>query len=61
MKITHSYGVKFKSGYKAIKRTIVIFNEAVNYLITPIQENYDDIAELESSLRKMNVERQLIY
>lgn len=39
MKITQSYGVKFKGGYKAIKRTIVIFNEAVNYLITPIQEN----------------------
>ena len=45
MKITQSYGVKFKGGYKAIKRTIVIFNDAINYLITPIQENYDDIAK----------------
>lgn len=61
MKITQSYGVKFKGGYKAIKRTIVIFNEAVNYLITPIQENYDDIAELESSLRKMNYVEKLVH
>ena len=61
MKITQSYGVKFKGGYKAIKRTIVIFNEAVNYLITPIQENYDDIAKLESSLRKMNYVEKLVH
>mgnify|MGYP004606480743 FL=1 len=61
MKITQSYGVKFKGGYMAIKRTIVIFNEAVNYLITPIQENYDDIAELESSLRKMNYVEKLVH
>ena len=61
MKVTQSYGVKFKGGYKAIKRTIVIFNEAVNYLITPIQENYDDIAELESSLRKMNYVEKLVH
>ena len=43
MKVTQSYGVKFKGGYKAIKRTIVIFNDAVNYLITPVQDHYDDI------------------
>lgn len=61
MKITQSYGVKFKGGYKAIKRTIVIFNDAINYLITPIQENYDDIAELESSLRKMNYLEKLVH
>lgn len=61
MKITQSYGVKFKGGYKAIKRTIVIFNDAINYLITPIQENYDDIAELESSLRKMNYVEKLVH
>ena len=61
MKVTQSYGVKFKGGYKAIKRTIVIFNDAINYLITPIQENYDDIAELESSLRKMNYIEKLVH
>ena len=61
MKITQSYGIKIKGGYKAIKRTIVIFNEAVNYLITPIQENYDDIAKLESSLRKMNYVEKLVH
>ena len=61
MKVTQSYGIKFKGGYKAIKRTIVIFNEAVNYLITPIQENYDDIAKLESSLRKMNYVEKLVH
>lgn len=61
MKVTQSYGVKFKGGYKAIKRTIVIFNEAVNYLITPVQENYDDIAKLESSLRKMNYVEKLVH
>ena len=61
MKATQSYGVKFKGGYKAIKRTIVIFNDAINYLITPIQENYDDIAELESSLRKMNYIEKLVH
>ena len=61
MKVTQSYGVKFKGGYKAIKRTVVIFNEAVNYLITPIQENFDDIAKLESSLRKMNYVEKLVH
>ena len=61
MKVTQSYGVKFKGGYKAVKRTIVIFNDAINYLITPIQENYDDIAELESSLRKMNYIEKLVH
>ena len=61
MKVTQSYGVKFKGGYKAIKRTIVIFNEAVNYLITPVQENFDDIAKLESSLRKMNYVEKLVH
>ena len=61
MKITQSYGVKFNGGYKAIKRTIVIFNDAINFLITPIQENYDDIAKLESSLRKMNYVEKLVH
>ena len=61
MKITQSYGIKFKGGYKAIKRTIAIFNDAVNYLITPVQDNYDDIAKIGSSLKKMNYVEKLVH
>ena len=53
MKITQSYGIKFKGGYKAVKRTIVIFNDAVNYLITPVQDHYDAIVKLGNSKMKM--------
>ena len=61
MKITQSYGIKFKGGYTAVKRTIVIFNDAVNYLITPVQDHYDDIAVLDTSLKKMNYVEKLVH
>ena len=61
MKITQSYGIKFKGGYKAVKRTIVIFNDAVNYLITPVQDHYDAIAVLDTSLKKMNYVEKLVH
>ena len=61
MKITQSYGIKFKGGYKAVKRTIVIFNDAVNYLITPVQENYDAIVKLGNSKMKMNFVEKLVH
>ena len=61
VKITQSYGIKFKGGYKAVKRTIAIFNDAVKYLITPVQDNYDDIAKIGSSLKKMNYVEKLVH
>ena len=61
MKITQSYGIKFKGGYKAVKRTIVIFNDAVNYLITPVQDHYDAIVKLGNSKMKMNFVEKLVH
>ncbi len=61
MKIAQSYGVKFKDGYKAVKRTTVIFNDAINYLVKPIQDNWDNISKINGSLKKMNYVEKLVH
>ena len=61
MKISQSYGIKFKDGYKAIKRTIVIYNDAINYLVKPVQDNWDNISKIDGSLKKMNYVEKLVH
>ncbi len=61
MKITQSYGIKFKDGYDAVKRTTVIFNDAIAYLLTPVQEHWDKIKTIPSSIAKQRYVETIVH
>lgn len=43
MKMVTSYTIAFKDGYDAVKRTTVIFNDAIRYLTDVVLERWEDI------------------
>lgn len=58
MEIIASYTIAFKDGYDAIKRTTVIFNDAIRYITDVVFENWDSISSLKWQLsRKTYIER----
>lgn len=61
MKMTQSYGIKFKDGYDAVKRTTVIFNDAIVYLLTPIQEHWKEISKIPTSNARINFVERLVH
>ena len=61
MKITQSYGIKLKGCDDAIKRTIVIYNQAIQYIIPIIQTYWDDIHKLSYAKDKQMYVESLIH
>ena len=61
MKITTSYSVAFKDGYDAIKKTTVIYNESVRYLIDVVQQHWDEIEKIDQSKLRMNYVERLVH
>ena len=61
MKITQSYGIKIKGCDDAIKRTIVIYNQAIQYIIPIIQTYWDDIHKLSYAKDKQMYVESLIH
>ena len=59
MRVTVSYGVKFKGGYKAVKRTVDIYNEAVKYLINVVLKEWDDIKNLDGLRKKSYINKTI--
>ena len=57
MEIITSYTIAFKDGYDAVKRTTVIFNDAIRYITDVAFENWDSISSLKGLLsRKQHIE-----
>ena len=56
MKLTSSYSVMFKDGYSAVRTTIKKYNEAVKYLLLPVQEHWNQIKTLRNLERQQYVE-----
>ena len=57
MKIVTSYTIAFKDGYDAVKRTTVIFNDAIKYITNVTFENWESISSLKGLLsRKRHIE-----
>lgn len=57
MKIVTSYTIAFKDGYDAVKRTTVIFNDAIKYITNVTFENWESISSLKGLLsRKQHIE-----
>lgn len=57
MKIVVSYGVKFKDGYDAVKRTVVIYNDAIRYLINIVKKEWDNIKDLTGNYKQSYIEK----
>lgn len=58
MKMITSYTIAFKDGYDAVKRTTVIFNDAIRYITDVSFENWESISSIKGQLsRKTYIER----
>ena len=58
MQMVTSYAIAFKDGYDAVKRTTVIFNDAIRYITDVSFENWESISSLKGLLsRKQHIER----
>ena len=58
---TSSYSVEIRDLHKALKRTIDIYRSAVNYLLTPVLDHWDDVEKINGSNQKMNFVETLIH
>ena len=57
MEMVTSYTIAFKDGYDAVKRTTVIFNDAIRYITDVAFENWESISSLKGLLsRKQHIE-----
>lgn len=57
MEMVTSYTIAFKDGYDAVKRTTVIFNDAIRYITNVTFENWESISSLKGLLsRKQHIE-----
>lgn len=57
MKIVTSYGVGFRDGYAAVKRTVEIYNCAIRFLINIVKKEWPNIENLEGKLRNNYIEK----
>ena len=56
-----SYTIAFKDGYDAVKRTTVIFNDAIRYLVNVALEQWESIEQIKFSKGRMNLVEKLVH
>lgn len=61
MKMVTSYTIAFKDGYNAVKRTTVIFNDAIRYLTDVALEQWEVIEKIRFSKGRMNLVEKLVH
>lgn len=61
MKMVTSYTIAFKDGYDAVKRTTVIFNDAIRYLTDVALEQWEVIEKIRFSKGRMNLVEKLVH
>lgn len=61
MEIIASYTIAFKDGYDAVKRTTVIFNNAIRYITDVTFENWESISSFKGLLSKKTRIEHLIH
>ena len=58
MILTSSYSIEFKDNLRAVKNTVRLFREAVEYLITPVKDHYEELEKIKgSNYRQQFIER----
>lgn len=61
MKMVTSYTIAFKDGYDAVKRTTVVFNDAIRYLTDVALEQWEVIEKIRFSKGRMNLVEKLVH
>jgi hypothetical protein len=46
MILTSSYAIEFKNNHRAVKNTVLLYREAVEYLIVPVKDHYEELMNL---------------
>ena len=58
MILTSSYSIEFKDNLRAVKNTVRLFREAVEYLIAPVKDHYEELEKIKgSNYRQQFIER----
>ena len=61
MQMVTSYTIAFKDGYDAVKRTTVIFNDAIRYITDVALEQWKVIEKIRFSKGRMNLVEKLVH
>jgi len=43
---TSSYSIEFKNNLRAVKNTVLLYREAVEYLIAPVKDHYEELEKI---------------
>ena len=55
---TSSYSIEFKNNLRAVKNTVLLYREAVEYLIAPVKDHYEELEKIKgSNYRQQFIER----
>ena len=55
---TSSYSIEFKDNLRAVKNTVLLYREAVEYLIAPVKDHYEELEKIKgSNYRQQFIER----
>ena len=61
MKHTSSYSVEFKNNLRAVKNTVLLYRKAVEYLITPVKDHYEELKKIKSSNYQQQYVEHLVH
>ena len=61
MKLISSYNIQFKDGYNAVRSTIRKYNDAVRYLLLPVQEHWAEIQPIHPATDRMKYVEHLVH
>ena len=56
MNLTSSYSVEFKNNLRTVKNTVLLYRKAVEYLIKPVKDHYEELEKIKGS----NYQQQFI-
>ena len=56
MHLTSSYSVEFRNSLGTVKNTVLLYRKAVEYLITPVRDHYEELEKISGS----NYQQQFI-
>lgn len=49
-----SYAIEIRNSFRALKRTIDLYRDAITYLLTPVMEHWDEVSAITGSNLRMN-------
>ena len=56
-----SYAIEIRNSFRALKRTIDLYRDAITYLLTPVMEHWDEVSAITGSNLRMNYIESIVH